>query len=93
MTKLMQWLLVLCLYGSLYCAALAEVFPVKLTEKTRFGVLVSPIILVILFGVYSVVTILYRVATFNDCEEAAAELREEIKVAKAELSSKGIKFD
>merc|ERR1712142_598075 len=93
MTKLMQWLLVACIYGSLYCAVLGDVLPVQLTHNARMGVVISPVILVILFGVYSVVTILYRVATFNDCEDAAAELKEQIRMAKEDLTSKGMKFD
>jgi len=93
MTKLMQWLLVLMVYGSLYCAVLGDVIHLDLTQNTRLGVAVSPIILIILFGVYSVVTILYRVATFNDCEDAAAELKEQIKMARDDLTAKGMKFD
>ena len=53
-------------------------------------VLFSPVLLVILFGVYSLVTLIYRVATFNDCEAAAKELQEEIAEAKKELKAKGV---
>lgn len=38
-------------------------------------------------------TILYRVFTFNDCPEAAAEIQRQIKEARADLSAKGFKFD
>jgi dolichyl-phosphate mannosyltransferase polypeptide 3 len=34
-----------------------------------------------------------RVATFNDCEEAAAELQQQISEAREDLRSKGFKFD
>ena len=43
--------------------------------------------------VYSVVVILYRVATFNDCNEAAIELKQQIEEARKDLKSKGFKFD
>lgn len=46
-----------------------------------------------LFQIYSVWTILYRVFTFNDCPEAAAEIQRQIKEAKADLTAKGFKFD
>lgn len=41
---------------------------------------------------YAVVTVLYRVFTFNDCPEAAEELQKHIDEAKADLSAKGFKF-
>lgn len=40
--------------------------------------------------VYSVTVVLYRTLTFNNCEEAAKELLEQIKEAKKDLRSKGM---
>merc|ERR1711976_965218 len=57
-----------------------------------FHVQFLPIYAVLLFGIYSVVVILYRVATFNDCPEAAEELRKQISQAKQELGAKGFEF-
>lgn len=37
-------------------------------------------------------TIHFRVATFNDCEEAAAELQKQITEAREDLRDKGFKF-
>ena len=34
-----------------------------------------------------------RVVTFNDCEEAVAELQKQITEAREDLRSKGFKFD
>ncbi|XP_066910366.1 dolichol-phosphate mannosyltransferase subunit 3-like [Clytia hemisphaerica] len=93
MTKLMQWLFLLSIYGIFYVTALTETLPLSLTENGKFVVAISPIILVGLFGIYSVFVILYRVATFNDCEKAAEELKKQIVEAKKDLSSKGLKFD
>lgn len=42
---------------------------------------------------YAVITVLYRVFTFNDCPEAAEELQQQIDAAKADLSAKGFKFE
>ena len=35
----------------------------------------------------------FRVATFNDCEDAAAELQAQIKEAREDLRSKGFNFE
>lgn len=43
--------------------------------------------------VYAVVTVLYRTLTFNECKEAAEELQKEIQEARADLRTKGMKFD
>ena len=48
---------------------------------------------IILFQVVSVSIIAWRVYTFNDCEEAAKELQQEIKEAKADLRKRGLKID
>merc|ERR1712150_49999 len=93
MTKLTEWVTVFGVYAGLWCATLADMLPVKMTSQTRSHIYFSPILLAVVFVLYSVTTVLYRVATFNDCEQAADELKEEIKMAKAELSEKGIKFD
>jgi hypothetical protein len=49
--------------------------------------------MVVLFGLYSVVTIVYRDATFNDCEEASKELQRQIGEAREDLRSKGFSFE
>ena len=51
-----------------------------------------PLLLLVLFGLYSVFVICYRVVTFNDCPEAAEELQKQIKEAKEDLKKKGLKF-
>lgn len=52
-----------------------------------------PIYALIVFGCYSLATIGYRVATFNDCVEASESLKQEINDARQDLSKKGFKFD
>lgn len=56
-------------------------------------VLFWPIGLVAAFGIYSILTIAKRVYDFNDCTEAAEELRRQIKEAKADLKLKGLDCD
>ncbi|XP_017888730.2 dolichol-phosphate mannosyltransferase subunit 3-like, partial [Ceratina calcarata] len=53
-------------------------------------ILLLPLIVVLLFGLYSAIIILYRVFTFNNCENAAVELQEQIEEAKRDLQSKGV---
>lgn len=41
-------------------------------------------------GVYALVTIVYNVLTFEDCPEAAKEIDDQVKEARAELKKRGI---
>lgn len=63
-----------------------------LIENNMNIVLVSPIIFVLLFGLYAASVVLYRVFTFNNCEEAAKELQVEIAEARKDLLDKGLKW-
>ena len=56
-------------------------------------ILFWPIALVATFGVYSILVIAKRVYDFNDCQEAADELRQQIVEAKADLKLKGLDCD
>jgi hypothetical protein len=42
--------------------------------------------------VYSFLSVVYGVATFNDCSSSVDELRAEIEQARKELAAKGMKF-
>jgi len=57
------------------------------------AILVAPFAAVFLFGLYSLVVVLYRVAIFPTCPDAAVELRKQMVEAEADLKSKGFKFD
>ena len=91
MTKLLEWVFGAGLGGIFWLAMLNGYF--FTFGIPYFHLQFLPIYAVLLFGIYSVVVILYRVATFNDCPEAAEELRRQISTAKEELSSKGFKFE
>ncbi|XP_012267606.2 dolichol-phosphate mannosyltransferase subunit 3 [Athalia rosae] len=90
MTKLMEWAFVATVFFSIWTATITGSIQSPLIEKWRTTILYLPVILIILFGFYAASVVLYRVFTFNNCEEAAAELQEEIKEAKKDLRSKGL---
>lgn len=52
-----------------------------------------PLLFVVAFGLVSLVILVYRVLTFNNCDDAANELKNEIEEARKDLKSKGFKFD
>jgi dolichyl-phosphate mannosyltransferase polypeptide 3 len=91
MTKLVEWLTGLVVVAAVWLALLSGQFGDLEGKKSL--VLYSPLLALITFGLYSVAVIVYRVATFNDCEEAAAELQKHISEAREDLRSKGFKFD
>ncbi|RLV87516.1 hypothetical protein DV515_00015631 [Chloebia gouldiae] len=92
MTKLAQWLCALALLGSAW-AALALAPPgLQPPAPLRRALLPLPVYLLVAFGCYSLATVGYRLATFNDCEEAAAELQEHIRAARADLRRRGLRL-
>jgi len=93
MTKLGQWLLFFSVFASVWAAFYLPIEPLADSDPVvKEFVFWSPLIFILAFGVASVLIILYRVATFNDCEAAAEELKQQIEDARADLRSKGMKF-
>ncbi|KAE8749113.1 hypothetical protein FOCC_FOCC004282 [Frankliniella occidentalis] len=93
-TKLQQWLLALATFSGFWATLVAKAAqPQHFLHKHEFLVLALPVILIGLFGIYAVFTVLYRVFTFNNCEEAAEELNKQIKQARKDLTSKGFSFE
>ncbi|XP_021194249.2 dolichol-phosphate mannosyltransferase subunit 3 [Helicoverpa armigera] len=92
MTKLLEWISVLSAFFAVWYSLVGGYVKHPMIEKNMMLILVSPIIFVILFGLYAITVILYRVFTFNNCEEAAKELQEEIKEARRDLLDKGLKW-
>lgn len=91
MTKLIQWMSALFVLFILWAAVLfGDAFP--LDPETRFHVWLSPVYTVIACGLSALIVVLYRTATFNDCPEAAAELKKQIEEARHDLRRKGFKF-
>ena len=53
----------------------------------------GPFVGVAIVGVIVLAILINRIRTFNDCPEAAAELRKQIAQAREDLTAKGFKFD
>ncbi|KAK2830510.1 hypothetical protein Q5P01_018441 [Channa striata] len=92
MTKLVEWLLAVSVLGSVWAFVTFDLFDLKLPQTYRDVAWPMPLYLLVSFGCFSLATVGYRVATFNDCEEAAKELQEQIKEAKEDLKRKGLKM-
>jgi len=93
MTKLVEWLIFLVVFASIW---VAYFLPIELLKDAdpyvAEFVFWSPLIFLVAFGLTSVFIIAYRVFTFNDCQEAAAELKRQIEEARADLLAKGLKM-
>jgi len=61
-------------------------------STTKILVIYLPIWAIILLGIYALSCVLYKVATFGDCPEAAVELSGQIEEAKQKLAKQGFKF-
>ncbi|XP_019876263.2 dolichol-phosphate mannosyltransferase subunit 3 [Aethina tumida] len=92
MTKLVEWVTVLTVLLSIWYTLLTGKVAPTFVNNNYTLILYSPIIFVILFGLYAATVVLYRTFTFNNCEEAAAELQEDIKEAREDLTKLGFKF-
>lgn len=92
MTKLLEWLsAAVVLFGVWFAVVFRHVRSPLLDEWMGLAVL-SPVIFAALFLAYAFAVIVYRVLTFNDCEYAAKELREQIVEAKEDLKNRGYRF-
>jgi len=95
MTKLLQWLAGLALFLAVYAGLLLDLVPggsLLSCPKCREVVLWLPINLLMAFACYSLAVIGYRVATFNDCVDAADELKGQITAARSDLKRLGYPF-
>ncbi|KAM6959553.1 dolichol-phosphate mannosyltransferase subunit 3 [Aplochiton taeniatus] len=92
MTKLLEWVFCVLLLGVAWALVTFDLLDLRLPPIYKELAWPMPVYLLVLFGCYSIATIGYRVATFNDCEEAAKELQTQIAEAKADLRKKGLKL-
>ncbi|XP_039978189.1 dolichol-phosphate mannosyltransferase subunit 3 [Xiphias gladius] len=93
MTKLLEWLFGVSAVGAVWALVTFDLLDLSLPQTYREVAWPMPLYLLVSFGCYSLATVGYRVATFNDCEEAAKELQGQIKEAKEDLRKKGLKMD
>uniref|UniRef100_A0A3Q3AF49 Dolichol-phosphate mannosyltransferase subunit 3 n=2 Tax=Kryptolebias marmoratus TaxID=37003 RepID=A0A3Q3AF49_KRYMA len=92
MTKLMQWLFGVSLLATAWAVVTFDLFGLSFPPEYREVAWPMPVYLLVSFGCFSLATVGYRVATFNDCDEAARELQDQIKEAKEDLRKKGLKL-
>ncbi|XP_016133446.1 dolichol-phosphate mannosyltransferase subunit 3-like isoform X2 [Sinocyclocheilus anshuiensis] len=92
MTKLLEWLLGVSLIGVAWGLVTFDLLDLQLPPQYRELAWPMPVYLLVAFGCYSLAAVGYRVATFNDCEDAAKELQAQIKEAKEDLKKKGLKM-
>lgn len=92
MTKLLEWISVISAFFAVWYSLIGGYVKHPEIEKNMTLILWSPFIFLVLFGVYAVTVVLYRVLTFNNCELAARELQEEIKIARRDLQEKGLRW-
>ncbi|KAL7638038.1 UNVERIFIED_CONTAM: hypothetical protein RMT77_011664 [Armadillidium vulgare] len=92
MIKLFEWLFIFFLIMGPWTAVVTNFVRNEFTKKYFTVIFCTPFVLVGVFGVVSLLIIAYRVFTFNDCIEAEKELKQQIKMAKADLTKKGLKL-
>jgi len=92
MTKLAEWLTALVLLLSLWWATSNGKVAPEWSARNPIVATWWPLAALFLFGLYCLATIVYRVATFNDCPEAAEELKRDIAEARKELKAKGVEL-
>ncbi|XP_037119449.1 dolichol-phosphate mannosyltransferase subunit 3 isoform X1 [Syngnathus acus] len=92
MTKLMEWLFGASVVLSAWVLVAFDPLNLSVPHTYREVAWPMPLYLLVSFGCYSLATVGYRVATFNDCQEAAQELQVQIKEAKEDLRKKGLKM-
>lgn len=62
-------------------------------DVTHWFIFLFPVWLLVLLAIYAAFTIIYGIATMKDCREAAAEVEQQIKMAKEEMRRRGIPID
>lgn len=90
--KLFQWLFVASTFGAVWLSYVAGFFNTNLRQEYHDIILILPLYLLMAFASYSLALLGYRVATFNDCKDAAEELQEDVKAARKDLERRGYKY-
>nr|CAD7445396.1 unnamed protein product [Timema bartmani] len=93
MTKLMEWIFGAILFLGVWAALLTFHLNSGFLKDYSDVIIPFPLIVLVYFGLYAATVILWRVFTFNDCEDAAKELQQQIIEAKEDLQSKGFLFE
>ncbi|XP_061902306.1 dolichol-phosphate mannosyltransferase subunit 3 [Entelurus aequoreus] len=92
MTKLLEWLFGVSVVLAVWAVVAFDLLDLEVPRPYREVAWPMPLYLLVSFGCYSLATVGYRVATFNDCDQAAEELQRQIREAKEDLKRKGLKL-
>ncbi|CAL8364850.1 unnamed protein product [Arctogadus glacialis] len=92
MTKLLEWVFGVSVVGAAWAFVTFDILKMSIPRTYREVAWPMPLYLLVTFGCYSLATVGYRVATFNDCDDAAKELQAQIIEAREDLRKKGLKF-
>ncbi|CAL8295005.1 unnamed protein product [Merluccius merluccius] len=92
MTKLLEWVGVALALAAAWALVALDALDAGVPRALREVAWPLPLYLLVAFGCYSLATVGYRVATFNDCDDAAEELRAQIGEAREDLTRKGLKW-
>lgn len=90
MTKLTEWLAAFGLFVFVWYSLFTGKIQTSLTQSE---IIAAPFVVVGIIGIIVLSLLIRRIATFNDCPEAAVELRNQIKQAKQDLTLKGFNFN
>ena len=89
MTQLLQWLGYVSVFLAVWIAFVTKSTPFDAPDNCMEVIYYLPIYLLMGFACYSLTIVGYGIATFKDCEEAAEELKHEIKDARKDFKKKG----
>jgi len=89
----MEWLVVAAVILVPWTAVVTKTIQNEFTDTNFLNILLLPVVLVGIFGIVSVGVIAFRVYNFNDCVEAADELKKQIHEAQEDLKKRGLKMD
>lgn len=90
MVKAVRWISVLVVSVAVWLGALYA--PFTRPHFLDLMILYLPVAILILFGLFSFLFIIYGVVTFNDCPGEAEKLKQQIDEARRDLEKAGFKF-
>ncbi|WIA31958.1 hypothetical protein OEZ86_002814 [Tetradesmus obliquus] len=74
-------------------AAWAAALQLSLPTPARVAVLLAPLLLLVAFGMYMLLLLVYGALTFRSCPEEAQKLHSDICRARKDLVKQGYAFD
>ncbi|VDL38084.1 unnamed protein product [Hymenolepis diminuta] len=90
MIRAVPWISAGILFIAIWLGALHS--PFGSFPAAKMAVLLSPIVIIFFFGIFSLSYIMYGVFTFNDCPGEDEKLKKQIEEARKGLKNAGYKF-